>query len=284
MRRIILSVVITLATATAHATPRLLAVEVTGKGPAVVLVPGLGCDATEWAGTLERYRKRYQLHVVTFAGFAGRPAAGEGPFISTAASELVAYIRERGLERPVIVGHSLGGVVAMSVAIAEPKLLGGFVVVDALPFLPAAGDAKTTVEKVRPRAEQIRTMLATTSAESWTAQNRAALASMITDPRDVERIAAPSSRSDPKVIAQAFYDVMTTDLRDRLGAVQVPALIFAAASGGASKEVQTVYEAQYAGLAGHTLTIAEKARHFVMLDDPTFFFAKLDAFLERVAR
>jgi len=57
------------------------------------------------------YQDRYQIHVLSLAGFAGVPRVA-GPLIENAREGLAAYIRTNHLEKPVIVGHSLGGFLA----------------------------------------------------------------------------------------------------------------------------------------------------------------------------
>src|SRR5262249_35173933 len=99
----------------------------------------------------------------------------------------------------------------------------------------------------------------------------------------VDRIAARGALSAPAAIGQAVADLMTTDLRRRLAKVRAPALILAAASGGDPDRVRSVYRTQYARLGRSSLHLATRARHFIMLDDPSFFFAELDAFFDQVA-
>jgi pimeloyl-ACP methyl ester carboxylesterase len=49
---------------------------------------------------------------------------------------------------------------------------------------------------------------------------------------------------------------------------------------GAGREaVEHSYAQQYAGLHGARLVVADTAKHFVMLDDPAFLFAQMDAFV-----
>ena len=45
-----------------------------------------------------------------------------------------------------------------------------------------------------------------------------------------------------------------------------------------------MFRAQYTKLAGVEIAMAETARHFVMLDDPAFLFARMDAFLQRTEK
>jgi N-formylmaleamate deformylase len=259
----------------AWGAPHAFSVEVRGNGPPVVLIPGLACGGEVWAPTVARYRAGHQMHVLTLAGFAGQKAI-DAPLLSTVRAELATYIKEHHLQRPIVVGHSLGGFVALWLAATEPELVGAVVVVDALPFLPAAQLANATVEIVKPQAEMMRSMIAQSTPEAFAAQNRAALASMVTNPKDVEPLAAMGRRSDPKSVAAAMYELMTTDLRPRLAKVRAPTLILAA---GDEPDTQKVFQAQYATLPGARIEVAARARHFIFIDDPVFFFAALDGVL-----
>lgn len=269
------------ASAAAAAAP--FSVEVRGHGPPVVLIPGLSCGGDVWRATIDRYAATHELHVLTVAGFAGQPSI-DGPLLEPLRRALAEYIRGHKLRRPVVVGHSLGGVVALWLAATEPELVGGVVVVDAVPFLPALMQPGATVDSARPQAEALRTMLSALSPAQFAAQNRQSLAAMITRPADVDAVAAGSTRSDPKAVAQAMYDVMTTDLRPLLAKVRAPSLVFIAAGGQDAAKVRAAYEAQYAPLAGHTTVVADQARHFIMLDDAPLFYRALDGFFARLAR
>ena len=143
-------------------------VQVTGTGPAIVLIPGLLSTGEVWETTVARYKDRYTLHVLTLAGFGG-PAPIGAPFLSRVRDELIRYLEgvqglqgERGVrvDKPILVGHSLGGFLAFWVAATAPDLVGGVVAVDGVPFLPALVNPAATAEGAAIQGEQIRTMYA----------------------------------------------------------------------------------------------------------------------------
>jgi hypothetical protein len=68
---------------------------------------GLSSSPDTWKTTVARYRDRYECHVLTLAGFVGQPPNAE-PLVATVRVELAKYIRDKQLDRPFIVGHSLG--------------------------------------------------------------------------------------------------------------------------------------------------------------------------------
>jgi N-formylmaleamate deformylase len=262
----------------AVAAPQSFTVEVSGKGAPVILIPGLACGGKVWDSTVARYRKSHELHVLTLAGFAGTTAI-DGPLLPTVRTELAAYIREHELHKPIVVGHSLGGFMAMWLAATEPDLLGGVVAVDSLPFFSAAFDPQATEASVKPKAEMMRQMLSGATPEAFAAQNHRALTTMITDPKNIDPIAEMGKKTSPKAAATAVYEIMTTDLRPLLPKVRVPALVIAAGQGEPVAETARQYEAQLTTLPGHKLVVAATARHFIMIDDPQFLFAQLDSAL-----
>lgn len=80
-----------------------------GSGPDVVLIPGLNSSPRAWASTVAAM-PGYRYHLVQVAGFGGAPAGGNkaGDVAAPVAEEIARYLREAGLERPAVIGHSMG--------------------------------------------------------------------------------------------------------------------------------------------------------------------------------
>ncbi len=259
-------------------------VTVTGKGPAIVLIPGLLSTGDVWSSTVERYQQRYTLHTVTLAGFGGPSPIGS-PFLPRVRDELIGYIRAQKLHKPVLIGHSLGGFLAFWIAATVPDLIGGVVAVDGVPFLPALGDPAATADTMASRAEQIQSFYASLSADQLVAQSRLAMATMITSPADVDHVMAWVARSDPRTAGIAVGEMMTTDLRADIARISAPVLLIGAAGAApeaARSAVEKAYAAQVARLPSARVKIAGQARHFIMLDDPRFLFTSLDEFLAAI--
>src|SRR6266542_2825471 len=118
------------------ATAPAFEVKVSGHGPAMILIPGMSSSGEVWNATVQQLASRYQCHVLTLAGFAGvRPI--DGPLLPHVEEELVRYIDRHHLGKPIVVGHSLGGFLALRLASDHPARVGKLVIVDALPALGA---------------------------------------------------------------------------------------------------------------------------------------------------
>ncbi|HKR24911.1 MAG TPA: alpha/beta hydrolase [Allosphingosinicella sp.] len=261
-----------------------IGVTVTGSGPDVVLIPGLSSHPDVWATTVAAV-PGYRYHLVHVSGFAGRPAGANatGPVLEPVAGEIARYIREAGLERPALVGHSMGGSWAMMVAGRNPGLVSKVMVVDMMPFLGAMFGAPNSAA-VRPIAEQIRAGMAAATAEARRAQIEQTIATMVRTEGLRPGVVAQSLASDPAVSGQGFYDVLVTDLRPDLANINVPLTVLYVLPAGAPLTVEQIdqyYRASYASVSGAVLRRVPDSYHFIMYDQPAVFQAALREFLTR---
>ena len=279
------------ACATTSATPPAAAftsdrigVTVVGSGPDVVLIPGLSSEPQVWQSTIAAV-PGYRYHLIHVSGFAGRPAGANasGPVLIPVAEEIARYIREARLDRPAVVGHSMGGSWAMLVAGRNPGLVGKVMVVDMMPFLGGMfGGPAATAESVRPIAEQLRTMLGSASGEMRRQQITQTIATMVRTESLRPGVVAQSLASDPAVAAQGFYDLIVTDIRPDLAKIRVPLTVLWVYPPGApisEAQMSQYYRLSYAGVPGAVIRRIPDSYHFIMLDQPEAFQRELRTFL-----
>jgi N-formylmaleamate deformylase len=249
----------------------------------MILIPGLASGSNVWDGTVAHFKGRYQCHVLTLAGFAGQPAIA-GPFLEKVCDGIVKYIYDQKLDHPVIIGHSLGGMMAFWVAETAPAEVGPIISVDGVPFFSALMDPTATHESTLPMAEQFRSMYAGFTAEQFIENNHQFLSMMITASTNVDLVDSLGDKSDPKAVGQAFYDLVTTDLRPGLKSIQAPVLLIGSDAMAPDEDSKTkthqAYSAQIATVPHHKLVFAPTARHFIQLDDPDFFCRETETFLK----
>jgi pimeloyl-ACP methyl ester carboxylesterase len=250
---------------------------VTGSGKPMILIPGLECSGAVWDGAVQHFRSRYQLHVLTLAGFAGEPAV-PGLRLDAVRAGVIRYIRENRLDHPVLVGHSLGGFLALWIAATAPDLPARVVSVDGVPFLPALFNTAAQPSDSREEAARMQKLYASLAPAQLEAMSRMALTQMISGPKNIEMAAAWASKSDSAFVGQAIYDLMTTDLRPEIARITAPLLLVAAGK-GAGQQTRAAYEDQVAKVRNHQVVTADGALHFIMLDDPAFLFGAMDRFL-----
>jgi pimeloyl-ACP methyl ester carboxylesterase len=260
---------------------RSFTVKVSGAGRPVIFIPGLACDGSVWDATIDHLAGKFQAHVVTLAGFAGSAPLDAAPLLPTAKAELIEYIRQNHLERPILVGHSLGGFLAYWIAETAPALIGGAVAVDGAPNLGALMDPTATSDVIRARAEAFTGPMAAMPPEQFRAAIQGFLGRSIANPTDAARLGTTASRSDPRTVSSAMLFVFTTDLRPDLAKIQAPVLVVAADTNGEVPRgpLEASWRAQIDAIPRHEIVFVDHSKHFVMLDQPAAFQATLDRFL-----
>jgi pimeloyl-ACP methyl ester carboxylesterase len=269
--------------ARAASPPARFSVVTEGKGRDVIFIPGLNSDRKVWDGAVASLGGKYRVHRLQVAGFAGSPAGpnANGELLAPLVEELDAYIKAGHLERPVIVGHSMGGLIALMLASRHPESVGRVLVVDALPFYSLLMSPAATVETAKPQAAQLRDMLATMPEEAYRAQAARSAAMLIKNDAARPAVEASVLASDRRVTAEAVYEVMTTDARPLLGGIKAPVTIAYATNAFAPEAtVGPLYRSSYAGASGAKLVPVEDSYHFIMLDQPARFQAILKDVLE----
>ncbi|MBX2945624.1 MAG: alpha/beta hydrolase [Cyclobacteriaceae bacterium] len=260
-------------------------VEKVGKGKQhIILIPGLTCPGDVWNETIARYKSTYTLHVISLPGFAGTPAIETAEYLKTMRDELIGYIKDNKLKKPILVGHSLGGFLSLWISAVEPDLVGPNFIVDALPFLPAIQNPAATVETIKPMAASMRDMMKNATPEQIKQSQQYYLSTMASSPDKLELIGRWGLESHAPTVAQAMYELQTIDLRNDVAAINVPVTVLGAWI--AYKDYGVTHESalknfsdQYQHVKNVTIQLTDTAKHFIMYDDPKWFFEQMDKFL-----
>jgi pimeloyl-ACP methyl ester carboxylesterase len=292
IRSLTIALAVVVLTVTTFATsPASFKVEVIGRGRPMILIPGLSSSGDTWKTTVARYQDRHQCHVITLAGFAGvAPIAS--PLMAAARSDIADYIRTAHLDHPIIVGHSLGGTLALAIAADHPDLVGPLVIVDSLPFLAGAQFQAKTADDARASIAAMKAYMTNQTKEQYEAYVRSGVSTrfMATSPADFETITQWGLASDQQTVANAMADLMGLDLREDIARISTPTLVLGTWAGLHDQlkaygidlprsAFEQTFETQFAKLPRLHFAMAERARHFIMFDDPAWFFAQLDGFL-----
>lgn len=100
-----------------------------GEGEPLLLVHGLGGSAENWVEVLPELVRRYRVLAVDLPGHAGSAALARGATIDDFAAATAAVLDAEGVDRAVVAGHSLGGLVALRLARSRPELVRGLLLV-----------------------------------------------------------------------------------------------------------------------------------------------------------
>lgn len=252
-------------------------VKISGKGPKnVILIPGYGCSGDVWNQTVQSLGENYKCYVLTMPGFAGVKAQ-QSPEISDWVKSIAQYIQNEKISKPIVVGHSLGGVMAQWIAADYPSLVSGVVVVDALPCLPALSNPAFKVSPApdfTPYANHFKAL----SDQQFAQTETMAAASLSADTAAVPLIASWGIHSDRATLGVIYGQLMNTDLRPKLSAISCPVLVMLEPS---FKAISSSIEGQYKDLKTAKLVYATKDLHFIMYDDKDWYLQQLKNFLQQ---
>ena len=109
-----------------------LAHSVLGDGPPVLVLHGLLGQGRNWAGIARQLARQYRIFLVDLRNHGSSPHDAEMTYAAMAA-DVARLIDEAGLERPSLIGHSMGGKVAMTLALEAEVPLQRLAVIDIAP-------------------------------------------------------------------------------------------------------------------------------------------------------
>jgi pimeloyl-ACP methyl ester carboxylesterase len=260
----------------------LLAVEELGAGRPLVLLHGLATSSVIWAGVLGGLSHTRRVLTVDLPGF-GRSAPVEGDFeLERVAARIARGLASRGITGPYdVVGHSLGGVVAATLAASRPRTVGRLVLVApaglaplpplAVRFLSAAADPVLAAR--RRLAPLVDLPLGRRALLSFAAADGARI------PPAHARMMVQAS-SEARRTSAALIAVGEIDLRAVLERVRAPV---GAIWGEADRTIPAAYAAMLAqARPGIPIELIAGGGHVVMAERPSEFTAALQRLLDRL--
>lgn len=101
-----------------------------GPGPQMLLIPGITSPAITWGFIAERLAEGFDVHVLDVRG-RGLSQAGDLDYSQDAMSQdAIAVAEAAKLDKPVVLGHSMGARTAIRAARMNPDIFGGLILVD----------------------------------------------------------------------------------------------------------------------------------------------------------
>lgn len=250
----------------------------------VVFIPALFCGAWQWNAQFNSLSATYDVLVVTLPGFDGRPPIEGDDLMPRAARSLHVLLTTHRLNRPIVVGHSLGGTIAVYYAERFPRDMTGVVTVEGgYPIAPTQAARDAYVAKSTAAYEGIDRSAAGAVIRKQTLQYT------ITSKADVDAVEPLAARSDPRAIVAWMRAALTLNLTPDLQNIRAPLTVIIPFDPGI--DPYQGFQSEEAKLAAYVHWVAKvpnakvilitPSRHFVMFDQPVKFEQDLETALSR---
>lgn len=255
-----------------------------GAGPSLLLLHGLAASRDCWVKA-ETELSAYRRHLVQMRGFAGYAPSSvrrSGRFLKPMADELARYLRAAAEGPTAVIGHSMGGIVALILARDHPGLVSRLMVVDVPSFFSVLINPFATSPLIAGFAEAARRRFLSRKAHELASELRASASQLVTSAHDLEKVVQWGVLSDQATVADVMAEVMTTDLRPDLRFIRCPVEVVYAwdrATGLSASALDQTYQSAYANLSSVRLVRVDATRHYIMLDQPRDFYAEVRTWL-----
>jgi len=257
----------TLRTATANDGVTLRYLD-TGTGdPPLVFVHGWTCNHTNWRNQIAHYSPNHRVVALDQRGHGASDKPDQDYMIPGFVDDLAWFINEVGIERPVVIGHSMGGEIALNLAHKHPDIASAIVMVDS-PIVPLPGELEAVQDGV---VAAMKSPVYVTVVEAFA---RAQFFNDGTPAALVEEL-VPLITSAPQRLMYTAIGSILDPANMPAGPIPVPALFIRAATAYATEDQ---FRERYPGMQVHTLDTA----HFVQMEKPAETNALIDAFLEEL--
>lgn len=239
-----------------------------GSGPPLVLVHGITLGAATWIPELERLADRHRVIAIDQRGHGRSTAGSDGYPLERLADDLLEVLRALDLRRAVLVGHSMGGMVAQLLAVREPLELRRHV--DALvlvatspgPLAPSsAGRILATL--LARRFDRSETLFP--SEELGTVLTRVSFGAE-PRPEDVDLACSMISRMSPVTLSALIGPLLAFDLHHRLASIELPTWVVVGTRDALTPP--RMARALVRSIKGAELVVLAGCGHMVMLERP----------------
>ncbi len=232
-----------------------IAYEVRGTGDvALVFIHGWACDRAYWRGQLKAFAGDYRVVALDLGGHGQSSKDRETWSIAGLGGDVEAVADKLGLERMILVGHSMGGPVALEAARRMSGRVIGVVGVDTL--------HDVTMKPPQEMMDQIQKQYETDFGGTMTTFIRS-MFSKDAEPTLVHWVAKRASAVDPGPALAFFRDFPNLDLEEMLAAAGVPVRCINAAPTASNPETQVETNRRFGDFDA---TLMEGVGHFLQLE------------------
>lgn len=231
----------------------------------LVLIHGLGSNAAIWDGITPYLKGTFHVWAFELSGH-GKTAPVDRPTIAGEAARLGAYLDAEDIQYPTLVGHGVGGMIALRYALDNPARVRRLVLMD------------TTAKSLTTEDQQLDTAAKLAADYDRTVAER--YLNMSPDDQVTERILDDALRTDSATFISLLMDTNRFDVTGELGDLTVPLLIVGSELMFPAEVDSRVVLGAVGFANARTLSFKrmERTGHFMMLEKPMLTASVILAF------
>ena len=239
--------------------------------PLVVLVHAVGLDLTYWGAQIDALGTTYDVIAYDLRGHGASTPTPAGYDLETHAADLAAIIKHAANGAAHVIGLSVGGMIAQTLALSRPDLVRSLALLDTASTFADAGRAAMEARAAATRAGGMQAVLAPT-LERWLTPAFAARR-----PDVVDRVTKTLLAADARVHAAMWDGIAMLDVATRLGEIDKPTLVLV----GELDPSTPVAAAEHiaARIRGSRLSVLPDLSHLSPLEGPAVVNEELLRFL-----
>ncbi len=248
-----------------------------GEGKPIIFLPGFTTPGSVWNETIKNLDRSSENHVVSYAGFNGMEPIGT-PWYSPIKAQLIDYIKSNNLKNLTLIGHSMGGNLAIDLSTALPEYIEAMILVETIPAMREMimpGVPASSLQYDSPYNQQTLAM----SDEAFTQMATMMAQNMTNNPSKIELLTKWMLDADRETYVYGFTDLLKLDQRDQLLNIETKTLILGA-SFPDKETVKSNYEKQYANLKNKEMKFADDSKHFIMFDQAEWLYLNINNYLQ----
>lgn len=207
-------------------------------------------------------------------GFAGSKAS-TNPSFEKWKTGIATFIKDYQIEKPIIIGHSMGGGLAMAIAADYPDIVGKIVVVDALPYLAVLTNPTSKPQENLDCSSNV-SYFTSLPDDQFHSMQKATMPQLMQNMAMQETLVNWSMQTDRATFATMYCDFLNTDLREKISTITCQTLVLLESF---FKPLKPQIDSQFTNLKNAQLQYANKGLHFIMYDDTTWYLNQLENFI-----
>ncbi|SFU20172.1 Pimeloyl-ACP methyl ester carboxylesterase [Algoriphagus locisalis] len=248
-----------------------------GTGKPILFLPGFGSSGQVWDQISSKLPDHESI-TLTYAGFDGVTPISF-PWYSQITVELINFVEENNLQELTVVGHSMGGNLAVELVKAIPTRVAQLVLVDALPCMREVMMPGIPAEGLSYDGDYNKQLMNMNAAdfEVYASQMAQGMATAVDDQQQLKDWILAADR---ETFVKGYTDLLKLDLRTGLENIKTPVLILVADQPYGAQALETM-KTQYSALQNKEFKMAQNSRHFIMMDQPEWLVQELQQLIKQ---